>query len=79
MDATWHARPRGSATWTRTPAYVAHRVKRGIYMHYNILYRAPPCIRGQIVNSLNFPGVGLFYFTYLCFDFRTRGASWDVG
>ena len=85
VDATWHERPRGSATWTR--AIAAWRtVARGtlylifyIYISYSsILYiGGPPCIRGQMINSLNasyliysknpyyFPGVGLFYLSLL--------------
>ena len=50
MDATWHARPRGSATWT-------HARLRGmddVYTIYIIIiiikFRGPPCIRGRNIN-----------------------------
>ena len=35
VDVTWHARPRGSATWTRASAYVAPVMS---YLYLLVLY-----------------------------------------
>ena len=63
MDATWHARPRGSATWTRASL----RGKDVTWTHilFNI-YMGLPCIRKQVINTHKI-GYAIYASSYILF------------
>ena len=56
VDATWHARPRGSATWTRAMACVAGEGDTWThiaFISYSLIFYiayGSPSLRGQCIN-----------------------------
>ena len=46
------ALPRGHARWPAWHGWCVHASSHIIYIHINIMFRGPPCIRGQMINSL---------------------------